>query len=141
MDALNLNIQQLVEAHLQANRTFDATKTALQQISSALIQSRRKEIEQLNDQILMRRKDIKTARTTIMFLQDGLSDTAELMCGPYSSIRAATADHDPAFDLAKSIAESLSAGIRLVVESIRCWECEIDHSTTQIMALESQLAN
>ena len=48
MDALNLNIQQLVEAHLQSNRTFDATKTALQQTSSALIQSRRKEIEQVS---------------------------------------------------------------------------------------------
>jgi hypothetical protein len=76
MDALNLNIQQLVESHLEANRTFDATKTALQQsddahivtkrnlhltdlaliqrdreyqqISSALIQSKRKEIEQVS---------------------------------------------------------------------------------------------
>ncbi|THY71681.1 hypothetical protein D6C86_04597 [Aureobasidium pullulans] len=141
MDALNLNIQQLVEAHLQANRTFDATNTALQQVSSALIQSKRKEIEQLNDQILMRRKDNKTARTTIVFLQDGLSDTAELMCGPYGSIRAATTDHDPTFELAQSIDESLSAGIRLVFESIRRWECEIEQSITQMMALESQLAN
>ncbi|THY38974.1 hypothetical protein D6C99_08826 [Aureobasidium pullulans] len=133
MDALNLNIQQLVEAHLQANRTFDATKTALQQISSALTQSRRKEIEQLNDQILMRRKDIKTARTTIVFLQDGLSDTAELI--------AATTDHDPTFELARSIDECLSAGSGLVMESIRRWECEIEQSIIQIMALESQLAN
>ncbi|THX01885.1 hypothetical protein D6D18_04156 [Aureobasidium pullulans] len=141
MDALNLNIQQLVQAHLQANRTFDATKTALQQVSSALIQSKRKEIEQLNDQILMRRKDIKTARTTIVFLQDGLSDTAELMCGPYGSIRAATTDHDPTFELARSIDECLSAGSGLVMESIRRWECEIEQSIIQIMALESQLAN
>ncbi|KAL2033419.1 hypothetical protein VTO58DRAFT_104133 [Aureobasidium pullulans] len=130
MDALNLNIQQLVEAHLQANRTFDATNTALQQVSSALIQSKRKEIEQLNDQILMRRKDIKTARTTIVFLQDGLSDTAELMCGPYGSIRAATTDHDPTFELAQSIDESLSAGSGLVIESIRRWECEIEQIAT-----------
>ncbi|THX81106.1 hypothetical protein D6D04_04242 [Aureobasidium pullulans] len=140
MDALNLNIQQLVEAHLQANRTFDATKTALQQVSSALIQSKRKEIEQLKSQIEMRHKDVKTARMTIVFLQDGLSDTAELMCGPYGSIRAATTDHDPTFELAQSIDESLSAGSGLVIESIRRWECEIEQSITQIMALESQLA-
>jgi hypothetical protein len=89
----------------------------------------------------MRHKDVKTARMTIWCLQDGQSDTAELMCGPYGSIRAATTDHDPTFEFAQSIDESLSAGIRLVVESIRRWECEIDQSTTQIMALESQLAN
>ncbi|THX10088.1 hypothetical protein D6D13_05605 [Aureobasidium pullulans] len=123
MDALNLNIQQLVEAHLQANRTFDATKTALQQISSALIQSRRKEIEQLKYQIEMRHKDIKTARMTIRCLQDGQSDTEELMCGPYGSIRAATTDHDPTFELAQSIDKSPSAGSGLVIESIRRWEC------------------
>ncbi|THW70806.1 hypothetical protein D6D19_07605 [Aureobasidium pullulans] len=106
MDALNLNIQQL-----------------------------------LKSQIEMRHKDVKTARMTIVFLQDGLSDTAELMCGPYGSIRAATTDHDPISDLAQSIDDNLSAGIRLVVASIRRWECEIAQITTQIMALESQLAN
>ncbi|THW45800.1 hypothetical protein D6C83_03954 [Aureobasidium pullulans] len=169
MDALNLNIQQLVESHLEANRTFDATKTALQQsdaahiltkrnlhltdlaliqrdreyqqISSALIQSKRKEIEQLKYQIEMRHKDIDTAGMTIAFLQDGLSDNAELMSGPYGSIRAATTDHDPTSELAQSIDESLSAGIDFGIESIRRWECEIEKSTTQIMALESQLAN
>ncbi|CAC9884722.1 unnamed protein product, partial [Aureobasidium pullulans] len=146
MDALNLNIQQLVESHLEANRTFDATKTALQQsdaahiltkrnlhltdlaliqrdreyqqISSALIQSKRKEIEQIE----MRHKDIDTAGMTIAFLQDGLSDNAELMSGPYGSIRAATTDHDPTSELAQSIDESLSAGIDFGIESIRRWE-------------------
>ncbi|THX87879.1 hypothetical protein D6D05_01975 [Aureobasidium pullulans] len=147
MDALNLNIQQLVEAHLQANRTFDATKTALQQsdaahiltkrnlhltdlalvqrdrefqqISSALTQSKEMEIDQLNYQIEMRREDIKLAGSTIRFLQGGKSDTEDLMSGPYGFTRAATTDHDPISDLAQSIDDNLSAGIRLVVASIR----------------------
>ncbi|THW51229.1 hypothetical protein D6D21_01609 [Aureobasidium pullulans] len=169
MDALNLNIQQLVEAHLQANRTFDATKTALQQsdaahiltkrnlhltdlalvhrdrefqqISSALIQSKEMEIDQLNYQIEMRHKDIDTAKSTIRFLQGGKGDTEDLMSGPYGFIGAANTNHDPISDLAQSIDDNLSAGIRLVVASIRRWEREVEQSITQIMALEAQLAN
>ncbi|THY26841.1 hypothetical protein D6D01_04308 [Aureobasidium pullulans] len=164
--ALNLNIQQLVEAHLQANRTFDATKTALQQsdaahiltkrnphltdltlvqsdrdfqqISSALAQSKREQIEQLYNQIVMRRKDIKTARTTSEFLHAGQRDTVNLMYGPDGLDEAATAELTSISD---SIEDNFTAGIRLATESIRRWEWGIEQCITKMIALESQLAN
>jgi len=89
----------------------------------------------------MRREDIKLAGSTIRFLQGGKSDTEDLMSGPYGFTRAATTDHDPISDLAQSIDDNLSAGIRLVVASIRRWEREVEQSITQIMGLEAQLAN